>query len=324
MNNKNKYIGLTNKMNCGMNCTIIDFRNTKDIDVQFEDGNIIKNRNYYCFLKGKILNNNFPHNWTNIENLINKRFGRWKVISFDKNSNNNMAYWICQCECGTIKSVAGRDLKNGKSKSCGCLKNELASIRSRKNTKTNKLKEKYPELIKYLVNKNDKELTLSVTNNIKCICPICNTYKTYSSMRTFVAYGFTCPNCSSKISYPNRFMFKVLNQLNIEFKTEKTFKWSNKKRYDFYIPSLSCIIEVQGNQHYRDSQWSKVEYQQQNDKLKETLALSNGIKIYIQLDCKNSDFKYMKQSILNNDKVNKLFDLSKIDWDAIEKELKEV
>lgn len=29
--------------------------------------------------------------------------------------------WLCRCECGTIKSVPGRDLKSGASQSCGCL-----------------------------------------------------------------------------------------------------------------------------------------------------------------------------------------------------------
>lgn len=87
---------------------------------------------------------------------------------------------------------------------------------------------------------------------------------------------------------------------------------------------MSCVIEAQGSQHYKNSQWSSLEYQQQNDKIKKDLAISNGIKNYIQLDCKNSDFKYMKQSILNNDEINKIFNLSEIDWNTIEKELKEV
>ncbi len=56
------------------------------------------------------------------ENLTGKLFGRWKVIKY---SNNNK--WLCQCECGMIKVVNGQSLKNGKSKSCGCLQKEVAS-----------------------------------------------------------------------------------------------------------------------------------------------------------------------------------------------------
>lgn len=320
---KESYIGLTKKMNCGMFCTIIKYRNSKDIDVQFTDGNIIKHRNYYCFLNGKILNNNLPHNWSNTENIIGKKFNRWKVLQFDKN-NNNMSYWLCQCDCGTIKSVAGRDLRNGNSKSCGCLKKELLSERCRNNTKTDKLKNKYPELIKYLFDKNDAELTLATTKSIECICPLCKEHRTYKGMKNFIQYGFTCPNCSSKISYPNKFVYKFLTQLNINFETEKVFDWSNKKRYDFYIPALSCIIEAHGLQHYKNSLWTSLEYQQNNDNFKENIALSNGIKFYIQLDCRKSNCNYIKQSILNNNKMNELFNLSKIDWEIIDKELKEV
>ena len=58
--------------------------------------------------------------------------------------------------------------------------------------------------------------------------------------------------------------------------------------------------------------------------LKENLVLSNGIVNYIQLDCHKSSMKYIKQSILNNEKMGELFDLTKIDWNKIDKELREV
>ena len=32
-------------------------------------------------------------------------------------------HWICECQlCGTIKTISGRNLRNGSTKSCGCLK----------------------------------------------------------------------------------------------------------------------------------------------------------------------------------------------------------
>ena len=115
-----------------------------------------------------------------------------------------------------------------------------------------------------------------------------------------------------------------MKQLNIQFETEEVFDWAKNKRYDFYVPILNCIIEAHGMQHYKDSSWSTVQFQQENDALKENLALSNGIVNYIQLDCRTSNMEYIKQSILSNGKMNELFDLMKIDWDKIDKELKEV
>lgn len=48
------HIGETVMMNCGLRATIIGQRNNNDIDIQFEDGKIIKNKSYACFLKGGI------------------------------------------------------------------------------------------------------------------------------------------------------------------------------------------------------------------------------------------------------------------------------
>lgn len=47
-------IGEKNMMHCGMQATIIAYRNSKDIDIQFEDGTIIQNKMYGNFKTGRI------------------------------------------------------------------------------------------------------------------------------------------------------------------------------------------------------------------------------------------------------------------------------
>lgn len=47
-------LGETRTMNCGLKATVIRYHNCTDIDVQFETGNIVKNRSYKDFSKGKI------------------------------------------------------------------------------------------------------------------------------------------------------------------------------------------------------------------------------------------------------------------------------
>lgn len=39
------------------------------------------------------------------------------------------AYWKCKCDCGNIITVRGTNLRNGKTKSCGCLSKEKAAQR---------------------------------------------------------------------------------------------------------------------------------------------------------------------------------------------------
>lgn len=51
--------------------------------------------------------------------LTGKKFGHWTVL--EKSSNvNDEVMWLCKCDCGTIKTVRGYYLRNGKSTSCGC------------------------------------------------------------------------------------------------------------------------------------------------------------------------------------------------------------
>ncbi len=40
--------------------SIINYNSYNNVDIQFEDGTIVKNKNYYDFIKGKINNPNFP------------------------------------------------------------------------------------------------------------------------------------------------------------------------------------------------------------------------------------------------------------------------
>lgn len=56
-------------------------------------------------------------------NLIGQRFGRLVVIGLD-DRNSKKTYWVCQCDCGGIKSARSDCLLCGAVKSCGCMKKE--------------------------------------------------------------------------------------------------------------------------------------------------------------------------------------------------------
>ena len=64
---------------------------------------------------------------------------RWKVIeraesSIDK-KGKHYTRWLCECSCSqhTRKVIKGTDLRNGDSKSCGCLLQEINLIKNLKN-----------------------------------------------------------------------------------------------------------------------------------------------------------------------------------------------
>lgn len=163
-----------------------------------------------------------------------------------------------------------------------------------------------------ITKKSDKRISL--------ICPICNNIKN-TTPRNHVYYGFGCV-CSDGVSYPNKFITSLIMQLEIEFNCEMVFEWSQNKRYDHYIPSINCIIENNGIQHYTG--WHNdihdLHRQLENDALKEKLAQDNGIENYIVLNCSKSDKIWMKNNIMDSRLPEILgFKEMEIDWDECEK-----
>ena len=56
------------------------------------------------------------------EDLTNQTFGKWTVLSRNYEHGENEVYWNCICKCGNKGIVPSGQLKNGHSKSCGCIK----------------------------------------------------------------------------------------------------------------------------------------------------------------------------------------------------------
>lgn len=59
-----------------------------------------------------------------IIDLTNKKFGRLTVLKQAEQKIGRYIAWDCICECGNPKTVRGDCLRNGTTKSCGCLQKE--------------------------------------------------------------------------------------------------------------------------------------------------------------------------------------------------------
>ena len=64
-----------------------------------------------------------------LNNLNGIKFGRWSVIR-ELHRCSSGSNWLCVCDCGATREVAGKSLRNGSSRSCGCLQKELISSRN--------------------------------------------------------------------------------------------------------------------------------------------------------------------------------------------------
>lgn len=62
--------------------------------------------------------------------LIGCRYGRLVVI--EKVETKGASKWVCKCDCGNTKTISGNSLRQGQTKSCGCLRVEVATAQALK------------------------------------------------------------------------------------------------------------------------------------------------------------------------------------------------
>ena len=170
---------------------------------------------------------------------------------------------------------------------------------------------------KYMTEEQMKSTMPHSTKAITVICPDCGRQKNIKPDQVSSARTIRCP-CGDGMSYPNKFMFSVLEQLKIDFIPEYIDTWSERCRYDDFIPSIGCIIENHGRQHYEEVPFTErtLAEEQKNDKKKMELAMTNGIQKYVVIDCRRANANWIKRSIMNSDLPQILkFSESDIDWD---------
>jgi hypothetical protein len=93
-------------------------------------------------------------------NLTGKRYGRLIVIGLSPKKSGRKSYWACKCDCGNTLAVRGDMLKNGNTRSCGCLKREQDKINLSKFHKgyhtPNRLYDIWNNIKGRCLNQNDK------------------------------------------------------------------------------------------------------------------------------------------------------------------------
>lgn len=52
--------------------------------------------------------------------MVGKKFNRWTVLE-ELGVTNRRRYWLCRCDCGTVKRISSQSVISGHSQSCGCL-----------------------------------------------------------------------------------------------------------------------------------------------------------------------------------------------------------
>lgn len=134
-----------------------------------------------------------------IKELTGQRFGRWIVLSrngsYTYPSGSHEPVWLCRCDCGNEKSIKSKTLRDGSSKSCGCLNAEVRRELCIKRNTTHG----------YAANGKDRTYRIWSGMNTRCHNPRSSSYYKYGargitvceqwrhSFKTFLSDMGHCP-----------------------------------------------------------------------------------------------------------------------------------
>lgn len=65
--------------------------------------------------------------------ITGNKFNKLTVIKYSRTVGRRRTMWLCKCDCGQMVEVEGSHLKNGHTKSCGCLNREFIADLNFKN-----------------------------------------------------------------------------------------------------------------------------------------------------------------------------------------------
>ena len=227
----------------------------------------------------------------------------------DPSKENRKMYGV---QCGVCKQIFSKTESDIERTGCPVCANQIV-VKG-----INDMWTTHPDLACLLKNSEDGYKYCSGSNiKLEWICPICGEV-IIESPNNVSTRGLVCKIHNGTTSYPNRFFYFLLKQLNIKYESEKRFEWSNGRIYDIYIPSINTIIEAHGIQHYEQTGFAvTLAEQQEIDKYKHDMAIKNGIINYIEVDCRESNREYISRNILNS-KISELFDLKDVNWDEVD------
>lgn len=234
---------------------------------------------------------------TNKLDLRGQTFGDLTVLSPAPNKDNGRTAWYCQCKCGNTIVVGTKELRNGDTKSCGCLWDRTV--------KANLVGQRFGKLT---VLQEVKDSSLSYDGVIwQCKCD-CGNIVNVSGHRLRSGHTLSCGCLSSKGEAKIK---QLLEANNINYISQFVFQDCLTEhgypcRFDFAIindNNIQCIIEYDGSQHFtqiKGSSWPSVADIQARDALKTTYCQTHNIPL-IRISYKDYNeltIEYLKERML--------------------------
>ena len=213
-------------------------------------------------------------------------YGRLTVIERAENKDGR-AYWKCRCECGKETIVSGKNLRNGNTKSCGCLIGEATKERCRK-INAGMIGQQYGYLTVIDYGDYAYKPDGRKDRKMKCECQLCGSIIEVRASDLKLGKQIACGCLNSR---GNTKIKILLASKNITFATEYRFKDCCDIRplpFDFALfkeNKLIGLIEFQGIQHYDglNHGWSnpeKFKEVQKHDNIKFSYCQKHSIPLY--------------------------------------------
>lgn len=310
-------------------CSKLEGQKQVTIDVQFEDGVIVYNRNYSNFVKGRMSHpiryeESFAHHievelGLNLDDIWNwEKNNELGINPYEIKKQSNKKVWLYCLENDYHNDYNGYEM------TCSSFYNgsRCGYCNSKKIHWKDSLAYKYPYIAKMIaIPEND--LTFDDCYNIACRshkkyyvkCLDCgNISKNKKILDNVVRGNYGCKYCSDNISIPNKILRQISEQLNLDLEFEYSPIWLENKRLDGYDKHLKIAIEMDAE--YNDNHKGK---RKKVDDWKDNECLKHGIYV-IRIDLmdireyKNSTLNYIKRQILNSS-LNQIYDLSNINWE---------
>lgn len=250
--------------------------------------------------------------------LSGRRFG--KLVALERAENVICegkiiaTQWKCQCDCGNIVIKRSQGLLNGKTKSCGCLRNEIGNNPFRFDV-GQKIETKYGKFVVKERMREERETDRIRDKKYICKCIDCGEINVILEHTLMDNHG-SCRACSDSRSFGERFFYWFLKQFDIVFDTEYSPSWAGRRKYDFHFVrnGKDYIVEIDGAQHIDRYKYIGLSYDEvvKIDKEKEKVAEDKG-HIIIRINCEQSKGKYIAENIKKSELKN-IFDLEKVDW----------
>lgn len=231
-------------------------------------------------------------------NLYGQKFGKLTVLDWV-----GAGKWSCQCECGNLTLVQTDNLRNGNTKSCGCLQRERASEVNFKSL----VGKRFGKLVVLERVKNDR--FNHVNYRCKCDCGG-EVIVDASNLRQGNTNSCGCVKSKGEMIINN-----WLQEHNIPFQSqysidEIVLDSGRRPFFDFAIFDnnniLLCLIEYNGKQHYEiTGGWNNkemFEITQYRDKQKSEWCKKLNIPLYTisYLDDIDKEMKKIMNDLDNN------------------------